>query len=74
MAWFRHHYHCEACEGGWIAEAELTVEAECPFCGTHDVFAYKTEDRTVVLASKQEQPARPKAKGRAKAPRPSRAA
>jgi hypothetical protein len=49
MAWFRHHFHCEACAGSWLAEAEETIESDCPFCGTHDVFAYKSDDRSIVV-------------------------
>ena len=49
MAWFRHHFHCEACAGSWLVEAEETIEADCPFCGAHDVFAYKSDDRSIVV-------------------------
>jgi hypothetical protein len=49
MAWFRHHFHCEACAGSWLAEAEETIESDCPFCGAHDVFAYKSDDRSIVV-------------------------
>ena len=54
MAWFRHHYHCEACRGSWLAEAELAVEADCPFCGERDVVPYKSDDRTVVIEEHQQ--------------------
>jgi len=49
MSWFRHHYHCAGCQGSWLAEADLVVEADCPYCGAHDVFAYKSDDRSVVV-------------------------
>jgi len=45
MPWFRHHYHCEACAGSWLAEAEVIVEADCPFCRAYDVAPYRSEDR-----------------------------
>ena len=45
MPWLRYHYHCEACDGSWLAEGDVVVEADCPFCGTRDVFAYKSDDR-----------------------------
>jgi hypothetical protein len=43
--WLRYHYHCEACDGSWLAEGDVVVEADCPFCKTRDVFAYKSDDR-----------------------------
>ena len=49
MSWFRHHYHCEACEGSWLAEHEEIVQSDCPFCGVRDVFAYKSDDRSIVI-------------------------
>lgn len=49
MSWFRHHYHCEACEGSWLGENEEVVQSDCPFCGTRDIFAYKSDDRGVVI-------------------------
>jgi predicted nucleic acid-binding Zn-ribbon protein len=45
MPWLRYHYHCEACDGSWLAEGDIVVEADCPFCGTRDIFAYKSDDR-----------------------------
>ena len=45
MPWLRYHYHCEACDGSWLAEGDIIVEADCPFCKTRDVFAYKSDDR-----------------------------
>ena len=41
----RHHFHCEACEGTWAAEAEaeIAVTADCPFCTARDIFAYRSE-------------------------------
>jgi hypothetical protein len=49
MPWFRHHYHCDACEGAWLGEAQGAVPSDCPFCGTRDVFAYKSDDRSIVI-------------------------
>lgn len=49
MSWFRHHFHCEACAASWLAEAEEIVQSDCPFCGTRDVFAYKSDDRSIVI-------------------------
>lgn len=40
----RHHFHCEACEGTWFTEAEVTITADCPFCHARDVFAYRSDD------------------------------
>ena len=45
--WLRYHYHCEACAGSWLAEGDVMVEADCPFCGTRDIFAYKSDDRVL---------------------------
>jgi len=44
MPEFRHHYHCEACNGTWLAEADSAVTADCPFCAAHDIFPYKSDD------------------------------
>jgi hypothetical protein len=49
MPWFRHHYYCEGCDGTWMAEAAVTVEGDCPFCGARDVFAYRSEDWTLLV-------------------------
>jgi len=49
MSWFRHHFHCEACQGAWRAEAEEIVQSDCPFCGARDVFAYKSDDRSIII-------------------------
>jgi hypothetical protein len=49
MTWFRHHYHCEACSGTWLTQAELVVEADCPICGERDVFPYKSDDWSIVV-------------------------
>lgn len=43
MAWFRNHYYCESCDGTWLAEAELVIEGDCPFCLARDVFPYKND-------------------------------
>jgi len=53
MAWMRYHYHCEQCEGSWLVEAEVDVVAQveaqveavadCKFCGTRDVFSYRSD-------------------------------
>jgi predicted nucleic acid-binding Zn-ribbon protein len=45
MPWLRYHYHCEACDGSWLAEGDVALEADCPFCGTRDIFAYKSDER-----------------------------
>lgn len=49
MPWFRNHYYCEACDGTWLAEAELVIEADCPFCQTRDVFPYKNDNHVAGL-------------------------
>ncbi len=54
MAWFRHHFYCEGCDGTWFAEAwlkeaALAAEADCPFCRARDVFPYRSEDRTLII-------------------------
>lgn len=49
MAWFRNHYYCEACDGTWLAEAELVIEADCPFCDVRDVFPYKNDGQVAGL-------------------------
>ncbi|HTT48605.1 MAG TPA: hypothetical protein VMG39_11465 [Pseudolabrys sp.] len=49
MPWFRHHYSCQACDGSWFAEAAVVVESDCPFCAARDVFAYKSDDRTLIV-------------------------
>ena len=49
MPWFRHHYHCEGCDGTWMAQAAVMVEGDCPFCGARDVFAYRSEDWTLLV-------------------------
>jgi hypothetical protein len=46
MPWFRNHYYCESCDGTWLAETEVVIEADCPFCGERDRFPYKSDDRT----------------------------
>lgn len=47
MPWIRHHYHCEQCEATWLTEAELDTEidvvAACTFCGTQDIFSYRSD-------------------------------
>ena len=49
MPWFRHHYYCEGCDGTWMAEAAVVVEGDCPFCGARDIFAYRSEDWTLLV-------------------------
>lgn len=49
MPWFRHHYHCESCQGSWIAEASAAIEGDCRFCGARDVAPYRSVDRTVIV-------------------------
>jgi len=50
MPWFRHHFSCEACDGSWLIEAERVEVADCPFCTARDVFPYRREDRSRILA------------------------
>lgn len=50
MAVVRHHFSCQACDGSWLVEAELVEFADCPFCAARDVFPYRNEDRTRMLA------------------------
>ena len=56
MAWMRYHYHCEQCEGSWLVEAEVDVVAQveavadCKFCGTRDVFSYRSDTGRVSRA------------------------
>jgi hypothetical protein len=40
----RLHYYCDSCDGTWLAEAEVMVEADCLFCGVRDVFPYKSDN------------------------------
>jgi hypothetical protein len=73
MAWLRNHYYCEACDGTWLAAAELVVEADCPFCAARDVFPYKNDThvagldaptmarRLAVTMRRAVRPARPRA-------------
>ena len=49
MAWFRHHFSCDGCDGSWLIEAAIVEIADCPFCGTRDVFPYRNEDCTLVI-------------------------
>jgi hypothetical protein len=49
MSWFRHHYYCESCDGTWLAETELVVEDDCPYCGAPDKFPYKSDNRTHIV-------------------------
>lgn len=49
MPWFRHHYHCQSCDGGWMAEGAEAIEANCRFCGARDVAPWKSIDRTVIV-------------------------
>jgi hypothetical protein len=51
MAWFRHHFSCQACDGSWLIEAEIVEVANCPFCAARDVFPYRSEDWTVSAAA-----------------------
>ena len=43
MPWFRNHYYCEGCDGTWLVETELVIEADCPFCQAREVFPYKND-------------------------------
>jgi len=40
----RHHFHCEACEGTWVADIEIGDIADCPFCQARDIFAYRSDE------------------------------
>jgi hypothetical protein len=50
MPWFRHHFSCAGCDGSWLVEAEMVEVADCPFCDARDVFPYRREDRTRIVA------------------------
>ena len=39
----RHHFHCEACLGTWVADADIGDIADCPFCDARDVFVYRSD-------------------------------
>jgi hypothetical protein len=47
MPWLRYHYHCEQCEATWLAEAEvdtgMDAVTDCKFCGTSDIFSYRSD-------------------------------
>ena len=49
MAWYRHYYCCEACDGTWLAEWCDLREDDCPFCRAKDVFPYRTDDWSLVI-------------------------
>jgi hypothetical protein len=49
MPWLRHHYYCDACDGTWLADADLAIEADCPFCQARDVFPYKSDNHVAGL-------------------------
>jgi hypothetical protein len=49
MPWFRHHYYCERYDGSWLAEAELVIDGDCPFCGARDTAPYKSDDWSLVI-------------------------
>ena len=40
----RYHFHCEACEATWVADAEHGDIADCLFCAARDVFAYRSDE------------------------------
>ena len=44
MAWFRHHYYCDACDGTWLAHTSVYQEDDCPFCQARDKLPYRTDD------------------------------
>ncbi|HZT26300.1 MAG TPA: hypothetical protein VFA57_11405 [Pseudolabrys sp.] len=50
MAWRRYHYHCEACRGSWLAEADVETVDDCRFCGARDIFPYKSDGGRVSRA------------------------
>ncbi len=49
MPWYRHHYTCEGCDGHWLAEAAILIQADCPFCDVGDIFPYKSDDWTLKI-------------------------
>lgn len=49
MPWFRHHFHCVACEGSWHCEHSVEITDDCPHCGARDAFPYKSEDHSVLV-------------------------
>ena len=79
MPWFRHHFHCVACEGAWLCEHSAEMVADCPYCGARDAFPYKSDDWSeapglaapVARATPENRPGRVRQAGRASAaPRP----
>jgi len=63
MSWFRHHFHCEACAGSWLVEAAAVVQSDCPLCGARDVFAYKSDDRSVLVERRHKNRSSPRQRG-----------
>lgn len=49
MAWFRHHFCCETCDGHWLVHGAGPREDDCPFCGARDLFPYRSDDRTRII-------------------------
>ena len=49
MAWFRHHYYCDACDGTWLAHTSVYQEDDCPFCQARDKLPYRTDDWTLII-------------------------
>ena len=49
MAWFRHYYYCDGCDGTWVAEWSHLREDDCPYCRTKEVFPYRTDDWSLVI-------------------------
>lgn len=49
MPWFRHHFHCEACDGAWLCEHSVELTGDCPYCGARDAFPYKSDDRSLLV-------------------------
>jgi hypothetical protein len=49
MAWYRHHFYCESCDGTWLLHGSELREDDCPFCGERDIFPYRTDDRTLII-------------------------
>jgi hypothetical protein len=50
MAWLRHYFYCEGCNGSWLLEADVAITADCPFCSARDTFAYRSDNRPAVTA------------------------
>jgi hypothetical protein len=52
MAWLRHHFYCEGCNGSWLLEDDVAITADCPFCSARDTFPYRSDERPAATALK----------------------